>query len=407
MLVAAATAVSIAFLANPGIYQPYLEGAAYLQIAQGHPEATYSYYAGRVLHPFAVRVLADTFSMDLQRAFFVSAVISLLALCVFLSLYLRKRSLTPAFLPVLVCVPAMVMLYRGYYFHDLFHAMLVAAFFLAYSYSAWIALPILFLLHWTRESTILLSGCLAVISLRRRDWALALAVALVAAFGMDMTSIAAHSALPNKHGLNALEMYALKVPYDFCNNFLGLVFWTDTNASTLSFSPKWVVNIPGHLGSIHQVGFCGFHPSMILHTLAAFLIPFGIGPGIAARMIREGRRALPQYDCVFQTAFAYGITCLMLAPVIGVWPERYVLYAWPLFWLALPELLKPLTFDHVQTIILIALHSAACVVGFLSFGRSGFIQFAMLMILMVLNIAAYYFLKSIQYQIMGQDAPQV
>jgi hypothetical protein len=227
----------ISVFANPGIYEPCTEGEAYFKLAQGHPEMTYNYYAGRILHPFAARLLGNAVQMNLHRAFFVVAVISLLALCVFLSLYSRKLNLNPALLIPLVCVPATITLYRGYYFQDLFHAMLVAAFFVVYSSSAWASLPLLFLLHLTRESTLLLSAWLAVISTRRRNWAFALSVAAVAAIGTGITSVTIHTALPNKHAVKFLEMHALKIPYAFCNSILGLVFWTDTNASTINCAP--------------------------------------------------------------------------------------------------------------------------------------------------------------------------
>ena len=391
LLVAAAIAALISICANPGIYEPYLEGQDYLQIAQDRPETTYNYYAGRMLHPFAARMLAGVVPMDLRRAFFVVGVISLLALCVFLSLHIFKLKLNPLLLIPLLCVPAVITLYRGYYFQDLFHAMLVAALLVLSSYSAWAALPILFLLHLTRESTILLSVWLALISLRRRAWALALSIVAVAVVGTGVTSTAVHAALPNKHGVNILEMYVLKVLYAFCHNLLGLVFWTDTNASTINCVPRWVASVAGRLGSIRQVGFCGFQPGLILGTLAAFLGPFGVEPAILARLVRESWRTLPKQGYVFQAAFGYGAICLVLAPLIGTDPARYFLYAWPLYWLALPQLLTGVTFDRSRTISLVALHASACIAGFsLADTPSSSGQLARVVVLLALNVLAYH-----------------
>jgi hypothetical protein len=390
VLVAVSTGVLIVVFAYPGIYEPYMDGGAYFQMAQGHPEMTYNYYAGRMLHPFAARMLANVVPLELHRAFFVVAVVSLLAFFVFLSLYIRKLNLNPALLTPLVCVPATITLYRAYYFQDLFHAMLVAGFFVFYSYSIWAALPLLFLLHLTRESTILLSAWLAVVCLRRRAWAYALSVVAVAAIGAGVTSVAVHAALPNKHGINALEMYVLKVPYAFCYNILGLVFWTDTNASTISCAPKWIVNVAGHLGSIHQIGFCGFRPSLILATFGAFLIPFGVEPAIFAYLIRERWRTFLKHGYGFQIAFGYGAMCLVLAPVIGPAPGRYILYAWPLFWLALPELLKSLPFHRPLTGVLMALHAATSLLGFLSSDLAPWHQkFMVVSMAGMLNVLAY------------------
>jgi hypothetical protein len=408
VLIAAATAAVIAIAAYPGIYEPYVEGGAYFQTAQGHSRQIYKYYAGRMLHPLAARIVATVFHVELHRAFLVVAVVSLFALFVFLGLYLRKIGVGPGLLVPLVSVPATVTLYRGYYFHDLFHAMPVAAFFLVYAYSAWAALPILFLLHLTRESTILLSVLLAILSLRRRDWAFALCVLAVAAAGTGITRAAGHAAIPNKHGVSTLAMYFLKVPYAFCYNFLGLVFWTDTNASTMpAYSPEWVIDVSGRLGSIRQVGFCGFHPGLIVQTLAALLVPFGVGPGIAARLIRERWGALLKYDRVFLAAFAYGATCLILAPLIGPGPARYVLYAWPLYWLALPELLKSLEFTRSQILNLLSLQATACMAGILFNDRPGFVQLVIVAVLIALNMGASVYIKSIHYHIVGHGVPEV
>ena len=391
LLVASALAALISVCANPGIYEPYLEGQAYLQMAQGRPETAYNYYAGRMLHPFAARMLAAVAPMDLRRAFFVVAVISLFALCVFLSLYAFKLKLNPLLLIPLVSVPAVITLYQGYYFQDLFHAMLTAAFFVLYSYSAWAALPILLLLHLTRESTVLLSIWLVAMSLRRRSWALAFGVAAVAIIGMSATNAAVHAALPNKHGINMLEMYALKVPYAFCNNILGLVFWTDTNAATINCVPSRVFNVAGHLGSIRQVGFCGFQPQLIIATLAAFLAPFGVEPAILARLVRGRSRALLEHDNVFHTAFGYGATCLVLAPLVGTSPARYFLYAWPLYWLALPELLKGLAFHRSRTIVLLALHASAGALALcVPYEESWYASLSMVAVLLALNAVAYF-----------------
>jgi FtsH-binding integral membrane protein len=137
-------------------------------------------------------MLAKAVRIDLHRAFLVVAVIALLVLCVFLSLSFRKLNLNPVLRIPLISVPATITLYRGYYFQDLLHA----------------------------------------------------------ALGTAVTSAAVHAALPNKHGVSAWEMYVLKVPYAFCYNLLGLVFWTDTNAATLNCTPIWIVNVAGRLGSI-------------------------------------------------------------------------------------------------------------------------------------------------------------
>ncbi|HKN11459.1 MAG TPA: hypothetical protein VJ376_18555, partial [Pseudomonadota bacterium] len=53
----------------------------------------------------------------------------------------------------------------NYYFPDLFFAALCAVFFLAMRFSPWLSLPLLLLLHLTRESTVLLTASLIAVSL--------------------------------------------------------------------------------------------------------------------------------------------------------------------------------------------------------------------------------------------------
>jgi hypothetical protein len=129
---------------------------------------------------------------------------------------------------------------------------------------------------------------------------------------------------------------------------------------------------------------------LILQTLAALLVPFGVEPALIARLVRGRWRTFTKRDYRFQTIFAYGATCLVLAPVIGPGPARYVLYAWPLYFLSLPELLKSLTFNRSLSIALIALHAAACVAALsIPYGAPRFGQFLLVPVLLALNVMAY------------------
>ena len=92
---------------------------------------------------------------------------------------------------------------------------------------------------------------------------------------------------------------------------------------------------------------------------------------------------------MFQTAFAYGATCLIFAPLIGVTPVRYFLYAWPLYWLALPELLKGLKFDRTRIIVLLFLYAMGCFFGFFPIGGPRYSEPVSVAALLLLNALAY------------------
>jgi hypothetical protein len=56
---------------------------------------------------------------------------------------------------------------------------------------------------------------------------------------------------------------------------------------------------------------------LIVETLAAFLVPFGVEPAIVTGLVRQRWRAWPKYGHVFQTVFAYGAACVVIAPVMA------------------------------------------------------------------------------------------
>jgi hypothetical protein len=221
--------------------------------------------------------------------------------------------------------------YRNYYWHDLFYTALCALFFLALRANWWFALPIIFLLFVTRESTVVLVVVLVAVTAWRRQWAWCFSALAVGLAGMGVESTLVRHALPNHHGISVVLLDVLKIPYNFAFNVLGLEFWTNDNAAT-NAAPVWVANLPAWLplGNIHQVGFSGFFWDWPVRTMVLLSSAFGILPLVVIRSARQWRRALEgRFDVA--VACVYGSLMFVLAPLQGTAPARYILYAWPLF----------------------------------------------------------------------------
>lgn len=328
--------ISLAWVFRPDLYAPYDEGQAYAMIANGDRSPVYSYYAARVLHPLFTRAVAQVAHVPIDARIFLSvSAASLVAMFALMGVsYGLDYSIVGGLWLFLLITTTVIDAYRNYYWHDLFYAAMCALFFLALRANPWIALPILFLLYLTRESTVILVAVLAVIAAMRRQWKFCLAVLIVGLAAMSVDSALIARGLPNNQGLPVLVLDALKLPYNFLFNVCGVELWTNTNAATLS-PPIWTTRIPTwlHLGNIREVGYSGFswqRPGLTLLTMST---AFGILPlAVIQRAARDWRRVSFLRLDVF-VAFVYGALMFLLAPLVGTAPYRYVLYAWPVFWL--------------------------------------------------------------------------
>ena len=377
------SALAMAF--RPAVYAPYDEAHDYVAIANGDYSGLYSYYAGRVLHPLVARLVASITRTAIDaRVFIRVSITSLLGFFCCLGIYYATETgLSGALWLLLLVTPTLLDSYRNYYWHDLFYAALCALFFLLLRARGWMALPILFLLYLTRESTLLLVVALVIGAALRRDWKFGLASALVGVAGMQVDSALVARALPNHHGISTTLLDLLKVPYNFAFNVCGLEFWTNTNAATTD-PPSWVTNVPAwlHLGNIREVGYSGFSWTRPAGTLLVLATAFGLLPIVIAHAIARGPRdsiqpsqvswrgedtipgqqkkqewrklhaltnfqqlrifwgRLPLDKPEVAAAFVYGALIFILTPLIGTTPSRYVLYAWPLFWLVGVDFLR-------------------------------------------------------------------
>ena len=305
-----------------------LEADSYLATAAGLYDRAYLYYATRVLPPLTAHAIAYAIGVSLPDGFRILACASLFILFVSVAALMGDTSLV-----LLLVIPSAIVAFQHYYLGEIFHAALTAVFFVLFGLNEWLAIPLLFLLQLTRESSTILSAVTLAVMLRRNPQ-YSVAAMLAAAAGIYVASLFAVG-VPNPHHLPAVIFYALKLAYNFALNLFGLAFWTDTNAATIFCHPLWTIAV--HLGAIRRVGFCGFewwHPVL---TLVAMGLSFGVMP---LMLVRGWRIAASSPRADLRIAFWYGLANFVLAPFIGTTVDRYVFYAWPLFWITGGEILK-------------------------------------------------------------------
>jgi hypothetical protein len=360
------TMIGIAFIVGsvlalsflPPLYPPYAEGNDYLSVAKLDYANVHSYYGGRVLHPFTVRIVAAAANAPIDaRVFRWVSIASLIAFFLVLAVYFPVGVTGDPVLLLLVATPLLIDLYRNYYWQDLFYTALSALFFLASRWNKWASLPILFLLYLTRESTIVLAFVVVIIAFFYRQKIFAVAALIVGAAGLKATSVLVSHSLPSKHGVSAVVLDGLKIPYNVMLNFFGLQFWTNTNADTITLPRKWVVTLPGwvHLGSIHEVGYCGFFWTKPVFLALILTSAFGVLPIVLLRRTRLKRLLRERYD--ISLVFLYGTLMFVLAPMVAT-GERYFMYAWPLFWIVSLSAIDKLTKKERVTVILLSIAAA-------------------------------------------------
>lgn len=327
----------IAAAFRPSVYAPYAEGKVYVDLARGASSQIPSLYSGRLAHPLMVRMIARIANVPIDaHVFFWVSAASLIAFLVFLGAYYGLEYSAAGSIWICLLVTATVVdQYRNYYWHDLFYVALSALFFLLLRVKPWVSPLILLLLYLTRESTIVLVVSLLAVSAIGRRWKLSLASAGVGAVGLTADFLLAARALPSKHGFSLFKLDILKIPYNFAYNICGLVFWTNTDVSTLP-PPVWKAHVPLwlHLGNIRQIGYCGFFWQNPVRTFLVLATAFGVLPLAIVRVAKSRKWVIPWPERLdIATALVFGTLMFVLTPLVGTLPARYVLYAWPLFWI--------------------------------------------------------------------------
>ena len=321
----------------------------YIAIAEGRVAEVRQPFTSRVLHPAVAGFVSRTTGLSLDAAFFLMNVISLAVLVSAGMIFILGRIRSLRLAMAILLTPMTLFLFREIYMPDCMHAALAAVFFLLLARGAWLyAVPLLFLMQVTRESTILLTFFVVLAAAYQGKWKLAVTAILFTALGMGVVSRAAHRGLGNIHESNTLVYLVAKVPFNLVTNITGLRTWTDTHAKNdpayFHGEPMFSFDLPDWLprGAMRQMGIYNWDPDIPLMVFRIMLAHLGIIPAVVFAVIVWKRWRLVRDDglsLIGIVALTYGVASYLLIPCLGTAISRYISYAWPLAWIAAPELL--------------------------------------------------------------------
>lgn len=343
MLLSNAAAIAVTFLitfwvGTNGDHVTVPDSNNYRLIASGHMEQAVRPFANRVLDAHVVHFLSNATHLSPDAVFPLVGTVALI-LFIGMSAFLLQRGWaqwTPWLCIALLCEPWLANLFQQYYFPDMRHAALVAIFFVVTIFRPRWALPALFLLFLTRESTILLAMSVIAVYMLKKRGRLALEAAIVSLLGIVCQMYLASPSQPNVHGINGLLYMLCKIPNNVATNVFGLKFVYNTYSYYSTVHPMLVIDLP-HLGilhNLHQAALVEIDYRAPLQTLLAFLTAFGIAPMVMCSGFRRrvhSMRDLSGLPAVVLVALCYGVLSTVAAPTLGNDVPRYLSYAWPMF----------------------------------------------------------------------------
>jgi hypothetical protein len=356
-LIAGAVAIGQNLLVN-GLRVIFTQPDAewYVKIANGDISATWLPWAWRQLAPLISRATVFAFHVDVRTAFLWQGVASLIILLALVGVLLFRRVPKVFFFAAIAGLALWASLFLNLMLPDLLNAALLACLLLLLDRRHYLAASLmLFPLFLSRESTALALVCLLAAGWRefkRRD----LAVAVIASVAGRLTvSALASAASTNREQVSPLLYLVGKIPWNLALN-LGFPLW-NTRQQEYCAVPHGL--IPIHLGGIAQIGFCGFQPQFLFSTLRFALGLFGLLPLLFIYLWKK--RALPRVkeeSPLMRFCLFYGIASFLIAPLIGHALLRLFAYAWPLFVVYVPSVMRRISLRPAPAIIFLVLHFA-------------------------------------------------
>ena len=339
--------VIIAWLDSP--YHFDVDSQHYIEIAEGRIYNVIKPFSNRILHPIVAGTIAKVAHFSTELSFLTIGILALVVLLTAVFLVTKASSSRPTVIIAFLLTPFLVGLFQQYYLPDMFHAAILGLFFLCLGRNKlWWTLALLFLLYITRESTILLSLTVALISVYKRWWRTLLGIIIVTCLGITVSTYASSLGQPNIHATSDLVYMLGKIPYNFLKNIFGIVLWTNTMAAnsptTFPNTPLLTVAVPSWLpfGAIHNVGFYTFAPLYPFSTVNTLLTTFGALPVLVLLDLARFRRNMfnsHNASPIIMAALMYGLLSFFVGTSIGASVSRLVGYGWPAFWIASPLLL--------------------------------------------------------------------
>ncbi len=333
-----AVAVAVLFIAAAAPLAPIYGGDSnwYIAIAEGHLNQVIQPFSGRVLHPFLAGWLSSFSSLNTTQSFLFLAIISLVFSLIVNSLIFKKTVRSPVFFVFLFFSPYFLSIFREFFLSDIFYVFLTSLFFLALFYEKEaLALLMLFPLFLARESTILLGAILLLVGLWRSKKLLSVAAAIVIILSVFTASRFNSLGLPNAHELTGLPYLILKLPYNFLNNVLGIVPWSNTLPHC---EPIFQYHLPAlsFFGSIQSIGICGFNPLFPLATVTTLLTIFGIMPAVLIYLFSKRKIVFGKVPFWLAIALVYGVISYFMSAIATTGVGRLAGYGWPAFLLFTP-----------------------------------------------------------------------
>lgn len=317
----------------------------YLGIATGDYSQVMQPFASRQMGALLAALIAQLLHCSVEQGFVLEGTTSLVVMLVAVYFLALKTRAPRWILFAIALVPFWGLLLEDLVLPDLWYSALLALLLVALAENRFLAASILmFPLMLSRESTSLTLVCFLLAawsSLRWRDRIVAVASAVA---GSALVSHLASRAQPNMEDLPQSLYMIAKVPWNFMNNVLGLVPWSDVNQQFCAV-PAWKMQV--RWGRVHEIGVCGFSSLGWMKITDAISSNFGLLPLLLCAIWWRSRK-LPTRSILLRFCLIYGGLNLLLAPVLGTWFTRLVGYAWPVFIVGIPQMFDRLTF-HVKS----------------------------------------------------------
>lgn len=337
-------------------YRSY-DSSYYLRLATEGPEQVIAPFSGRILHAGLAGMLSQQAGLSIDAAFLLLAG---LALFVFVGVIVRLLALETGYVLAsipLLFTPFLLRTFREVYLPDLFHAALLASFFWIARRNPAVSSLLLLPLLLARETSVLLAVVLVALALARRELALCGTVILVTAVALACRHAAVGESPGNIHTLGEPVYLALKLPFNFMRNIMGLEFW----ANTIDYCrPLYRLELPARLqlGGVQAVGCCGFNLFPVLNTSRVLLTVFGVAPTVLVALLPVLRTWRPYSPSWLLSAAGYGALAFALGTSTGADVERLTGFGWPISLLATPIWLGRVV-RQVTCMQLLLLHVAA------------------------------------------------
>jgi len=310
----------------------------YYQLAEGKVTEVIQPFAGRQLTKHIAHAISTLFHITLNHAFEIFGIGCLVLFAIATGWILLHFHISRSAMLSLALIAFWPLSFSNYILPDLLNSLLIAIFLILlirqrYTFAALCLLP----LGISRESVLLIFVCFLIAGWKHLRWPVVIVAGASTFYGSHVAKMLAQGSPGNRYHLGSLAYTALKMPWNFALNVLGIVPWSNT-LPTYCTQPKWYFTLLRPIGSIRSVGYCGFDHQAQMTVLANLTGMFGLWLIMLLLLIRHRRTALWPNSVFLRFCLLYGGLSFLLAPIIGAAFDRLIAYDWPLFLLAVPIL---------------------------------------------------------------------